>query len=286
MKNYVKLAAVLTLIMFFVPLSAQSIEERLNIVSEADNVSSKPVEQNNSTDITSANSPAVVKKKTKVEIPAPAAEDKIILESAVNYFSNADYYSASLKIDELLAAYPASMYLDQALIIRAKILAKNGDYAGAVAELSKISKESGEYPISLFLRAEIFKNAKDTNSAREMFLKLASMFPANDLADDALINLGDIYLASGSSDKALETATGIIKNYADRETVDDAYFLLGKIFMQDKNLRDLQRARDVYKKFIYMAEVEKAPFFANSPLLRRVKTNYNDLNKFYFSEKN
>lgn len=268
-----------------VSISAESIEDRLNIVTDSES-SSDNISELNKNEGDKSSSAFTVQKKVKAELPPPAAEDKILLESAVNYFSNGDYSSSLMKIDELLSTYPASLYLDQAIIIRAKILSKNGDYKNAAAELSKVSKESGEYPVSLYLLAEIYKNAKDTNHAREMFLKLASMFPANDLADDSLLNLGDIYLADGLSEKALETAAGIIKNYSDRETVDDAYFLLGKIFMQDKNLRDLQKARQVYKKFIFKAEVEKDPYFLNSPLLNRVRINYDNLNKYYFNEKN
>lgn len=263
-------------------INAGSIEDRLREVQQKE--SQNNVTAESSVDTNSISEKNDVQKKQKVELPPAAAEDKVLLESAVNYYNSGNMTSALKKLEDLEKTYPQSPYLDQAALWKARIYNRQGKIKEALDSLKPIEKDSGEYPSALYLAGKIYFAGRRYEGAKDFFFKLSSMFPGNDLADDSLVYLAKIYLAEGDGGRALETTVQIITNYPDRDTADDAYFMLGQIYMKDKSLQDLQRARAVFKKFIYKAEKEKDPVFASSPLLARVKKDYEYLNKYYFNE--
>ncbi|OPZ80447.1 MAG: hypothetical protein BWY76_03354 [bacterium ADurb.Bin429] len=112
---------------------------------------------------------------------------------------------------------------------------------------------------------------------------MSARFPEHELADDALIALSRVNVAQGSGTMAVENLLKVIRLYADRETVDDAYFNLGKVYETDTVLRDLARAREVYRTFTRKAD-EGEPRFASSPLLPRVKRDLEYINRTFFPE--
>lgn len=224
------------------------------------------------------------KKKEKVEIPAAITEDMAILETGINLYNTGNYQSSINKLNELKTNFQNSLYIDQAKQWLAKNYLKINNPEKALQELEEIDKQSGEYPASLYLKANIYQNQKNSNKAKETFYKLASLFPEHNLADNSLIMLGKLFLQEKNGNNALTITIKLIKNYADRETIDESYFLLAKIFEKDPILKDMEKARLAYKKFIYKANVEKNPFFYNSPLLIRVKKDLKYLEKNFFGQ--
>lgn len=281
-----KKIAIIIALLFSANLFAGSIEDKLREV-QSDAAADKPIAaESNDSQQTMNNGSETEQKKQKIQLPPPSSEDKVLLESAVNYYNSGNMDASLKKLQDLEKTYPQSLYLDQTSLWKAKIYKRQGNIAQALEALKPIKKDSGEYPSALFLAGEIYYSGKRYEGAKDFFFKLASMFPGNDLADDSLIYLSRIYLAAGNGQRALETAVQLLTNYPDRDTADDAYFMLAQIYMKDKSLQDLQKARALYKKFINKAENKNDPIFAKSPLLARVKRDYNYINKYYFNEGN
>jgi TolA-binding protein len=216
-------------------------------------------------------------------ISFPSA-DEALLKSGIQLFEASLYANSRQKLEELKSKYPDSPYKDIASIWLSRILIESGKLDEAITMLKSINQESGEYPSALFFTGEIYLRKGEEPGAIEYFYKVASQSPDHYLADDSLIAISKIYLKNNKGNQALEAAIRVIKNYQKRETIDDAYFLIAQVFEKDAMLKDVGIARKLYKIFIKKAEVEKAPFFNNSPLLSRVKNNLSNIESKYYNK--
>lgn len=267
---------------------AQTTQEKLQEVlgDEGNTVKDPLTEKLNANSEIKTDEPKSPAKSKKAEGMAPAGEDKVLLDMGINLFISGDNPAALEKFKLLKSKYPQSPFVDQSNIWTAKTYAKLSDYKKAAESLALVQEKSGEYPAALLNAGQIYFLTKDYTKAKENFYKVSSMFPGHDLADDALISLAKIYSLQNEGNEAVETLVRVIKNYPDRDTVDDAYYLLGRIYEKDPMLKDVEKARSIYKKFIYKADVEKNPKFANSPLYERVKRELDYINKQYFMQGN
>jgi outer membrane protein assembly factor BamD (BamD/ComL family) len=257
----------------------KNIEILKAILTEPNNTQIRKVQTNpNST----ANT-APKRSQIKGSIPSPVTPDMTLLETGINIY-NSENYSAAINIfEKIKREYPQSPYLDQAKQWLAKSHVKQSKHKEALKELLTINQQSGEYPAALYLTADIYKNLKKFKQAEEHYQKVYAQFPFHEKADNALLTLAKLQLLEKNGNNALENTIKMIKNYSDRETIDDAYYLLGKIFERDIILKDMEKARLVYKKFIYKAEKEQNPFFKDSPLINRVKKDLKYIEKYYFN---
>lgn len=215
-------------------------------------------------------------------INSPASEDKAILESGIMLYNSSNFAASIEKFKQLKEKFPQSVYLDMANQWLARAYMKSGNNKDAFASLELIPQTSGEFPAALFLSGQIFFAMKDYVNASERFHRVASQFPSHDLADDALINLSKTNLFQGNGNLAVDNLLNVIKNYSDREMVDDAYYNLAKVYEKDKMLRDLEQARSLYRKFIEKSDSGEQ-YFVNSPLKERVKRDLADIDKRFFS---
>ena len=225
------------------------------------------------------------KKKKGGELPPAAGPDKTLLITGINLLDAGNDPAAIEKFRQIKEKYPTGMYSDQASIWLARAYIKQGKYADAVAETGKIPEDSGEYPAAVYLAGQIYSTQKQYDKALDAFYRISSRFPGHDLADNALIEAGKIYLTTKNGVQALSAASIVVKSYPDRETLPDAYFLIGQVLEKDPSMRDIEKARLVFKKFVYRAEVEKVDIFAKSPLLARTKRELNYLDKNFFKTK-
>lgn len=219
------------------------------------------------------------------DMPAPAGADKTLLESGIRFYELGNNDAALDKLSQIRSKYAASPYVDQSAVWMARTYLRKGKTAEALTELGKIGEDSGEYPYSLFLSGHIYRMEHKYESALESYEKISSRFPGHDLADDALVEAGKMYLSQKNGQLALSAAAQIVKSYPDRDTIDDAYFLIGMVLEKDQTLRDLEKSYLVFKKFVYRAETEKADAFAKSPLLDRVKEEIAYLEKNFLKGK-
>ncbi|MGL4370158.1 MAG: tetratricopeptide repeat protein [Spirochaetota bacterium] len=221
-------------------------------------------------------------KKKGGEIPPAAGADKVLLDTGINLLDAGNDPAAIEKFRQLKEKYPAGNYSDLASIWLAKAYLKQGKYREAAAEAEGIAEDSGEYPAAVFLAGQIYRTQKNNDKALDAFYRVSSRFPGHDLADNALIETGKIYLSMKNGSQALSSASIVVRSYPDRETLPDAYYLIGMVLEKDPAMRDIEKARLVLRKFVYRAETEKADSFAKSPLLDRVKRELLYLDRNFF----
>ncbi len=214
-------------------------------------------------------------------VPGMTSPDEVLLKTGIEFYESELYPQAAARFRELKEKYPGSVYRDSASLWLGKIYIKDYKYSRAITELQSIPEDSGEYPRALFLIADASRTRGEATDSIEYYNRLASRFPTHELADNALLNIATIYMKEEKGDKALTFTVRLIKYYKNRETVDDAYYLLGKIYEKDPTLKDIETARRVYKLFLAKAE-NGDNFFKNSPLKKRVKNDLVHLEKRFF----
>ncbi len=220
-------------------------------------------------------------RKKKSDAKGQASADEALYKSGIDFF-NANLFDASIKsFDELKSKHKESPRLHSALIYSGKAYMRLGNFSKASEELLAVPAGSGEYPASLYHLAEAQIGMGKKDDAIATLYRLSTQYPQTSLADDALVHLSQIFLQEKKGHQALEAAVKIIRHYGDRETIDDAYFMIGQIYEKDPLLRDVEVSRKIYRIFIQKAE-NGDTYFADSPLLRRVKRELKSLEKRYF----
>ncbi|HON15766.1 MAG TPA: tetratricopeptide repeat protein [Spirochaetota bacterium] len=210
-----------------------------------------------------------------------SGKDEILFKTGIQLFETSMYDHSLAKFKELLNTYPSSKFADSAHIWLGKIYIRKYQYDDAIREFDSVKENSGEYPASLYYKGDSYKLKGDSIKAIENYNKLAGEFPENDLADNAIINIGKLYLAESKGYQALEAGLKIVKYYKDSESIDDAYYLIGKVYEKDSILKDIELAHKYYRMFLKKAE-NKEKYFVDSPLLQLVKSDIQFLEKTYF----
>lgn len=225
-------------------------------------------------------------KRQRAEIPTAPSPDMLLLKTGMQLFNLSQLEAALKKFNEVKTKYPQSSLRDIATIWTGKINLKLNRTDDAIREFSSISESSGEYPSALYYLGEAELRMDAKTKAIEYYYKLASQFPEYEFADKALIELTKIYISEGKGDQSLESAVKIIKHYPDRDTIDDAYYYVGKVFESDPQLKDVEIARKIYEIFLRKAGDAGDKHFWNSPLKGRVKRDLRYLEETYFKMEN
>lgn len=212
--------------------------------------------------------------------PKVTTEEEVLLRTGVDFYKNGLYDASLRKFQELGAKFPKGALKESAGFWTGKVMVKLYRYDDAIREFSAVTPESGDYQASLFFIGECYQMKGDRITSIEYYQKVYSLFPARDLADKALLNIGRLYLEQQKGPQALDSAVRLVKEYKDRDTVDDAYYLMGKIYEKDPRLKDVETARRIYRQFMKKAESE--PQFANSPLKKKVAEDLARIEKMYF----
>jgi TolA-binding protein len=221
------------------------------------------------------------KEKKQKETLGMSQSDEVLLKTGIQFY-NSGLYPFSLKqFGELMTKYPQSQFRDSAAMYSGKIYFKQHQYDKAIEQYASIQDKSGEYPNALYYTAETHSVKGDPQQSIEFYAKVSSLFPDHELADDALLKVGRLYLNQQKGLQALDTTLTLIKYYSARETVDDAYYLLGTIFMKDPALKDFEKARKIYRSFMKKA-AEGEPRFSKSPLRFRVQSELSRIEKNYY----
>ena len=219
--------------------------------------------------------------KKEGETLSMSEPDEVLLKSGIEFY-NSGLYTFSLKqFNELNKNFPQSEFKDTSKIYTGKIYLKLFKYDNAIKAFSSVPKNSGEYAASLYYLGESQNIKGNFLSSIEKYQSVASQFPDHDLADNALLKIGKLYLRKKKGQQALETTVKLIKYYRDRNTIDDAYYLLGNIFLKDPMMKDIETARKVYKVFLKKAR-SGTPYFEKSPLRERVQKDLAHIEKYHF----
>jgi TolA-binding protein len=212
--------------------------------------------------------------------PKVTTEEEVLLRTGIDFYKNGMYDASLRKFQELGGKFPKGALKESAGFWAGRVMARLYRYDDAIREFSAVTPESGDYQASLFFIGECYQMKGDRVASIEYYQKVYSLFPSRDLADKALLNIGKLYLDQQKGPQALDSAVRLVKEYKDRDTVDDAYYLMGKIYEKDPRLKDVETARRIYRQFIKKAETD--PQFANSPLKKKVADDLARIEKMYF----
>lgn len=285
----IKTCCTLTAVLLVLPLYSKDFNKTEEIINTL-------LKTREETEHVPAKSPVITKKtgKRPVEEKEEKADEKpagmsspdeVLLKTGIQLYNSNLLDHAEEKFRELVREYPRSPYLDNSRIWLSRIYIKKYKYGDAIKELSEIKSDSGEYPLSLYNTGYCHMAEGNEIKSIEFFHRVSSRFPEHQLADNAILYSGKIFLRNRKGDQALESAIKLIKFYGQRETADDAYYLLGKIYEKDPLLKDPEIARTIYRKFLKKAN-SGDPVFSRSPLKIRVKKDLRYIEKNYFRLKN
>lgn len=265
----------------------QKTEEMINsiLAEENSDADKKTDPENNPTDKKSGETTNTENKETgeekKNQNNAMSGKDEVLLKTGIQLYESGLIDHSILRFNDLIKNYTSSPFVNNARMWAGKIHLKKYQYDEAIKQFNDIKEQSGEYPAALYYKAEAYRYKSDPINAIENFQKISSSYPEHELADNAILSSGKLYLKSGKGSQALESAIRIIHNYKDRETVDDAYYLIAKVYEKDPILKDLEVSRKFYKNFLKKSE-QKLKHFSDSPLIPAVKNDLRHLEKTYF----
>ncbi|HNW29922.1 MAG TPA: tetratricopeptide repeat protein [Spirochaetota bacterium] len=212
--------------------------------------------------------------------PRITNEEQVLLKTGIDFFNNGLYDHSLKKFQDLSAKFPQGTYKDSARFWMGKIYLKQYKYDDAIREFSSVTAESGDYPASLYYAGESMLMKGNQIASIEYYQRVQAQFPSHELADKALLNIARLYLNQQKGTQALDSAVKIIKFYKDRDTVDDAYYMMGKVYEKDPKLKDIETARKIYRQFIKKGETD--PRFGRSPLRKRVQEDLQRVDRMYF----
>lgn len=213
--------------------------------------------------------------------PAMSGNDEILLKTGIQLYESGMYDHALSRFNDLIKNFSSSKFIDSARIWAGKIYIRKYDYDSAIREFNSIGEKSGEYPAALFYKGESLRIKGDTVAAIESYQKIPATWPDNELADNSILITGKLYLSSGKGYQSLDSALRIIRYYKNTESIDDAYYLVAKIYEKDPLLKDVEMARKFYRAFLKKADSGQK-YFVDSPLKEIVKKDLDYLDKTYF----
>jgi len=226
-------------------------------------------------------SPKTEKGEKKEKTFTTTSADEALMKTGIQFYHNG-MFAHSLKVfNELLAKFPQSQYRDVSRIWIGKIHINLHRYDKALAEFTAIREDSGEYPAAMYHTGECHMLKGEAVKAIEFYQNVYSRYPDKEIAAKSLLNSARLYLDIQKGAQAMETAVRLIKSYPKSETIDDAYYLLGKIYEKDAELKDIEIAKKIYKAFLKKAKAGEE-HFKNSPLRKRVEQDLKYLEKKHF----
>jgi len=217
---------------------------------------------------------------SKKSMTSPSA-DEVLYKTGIQFYETEMYEAAIKNFQELKSKYPQSQFSQNGAIWSGKANLQLRKFSKAIQDFSSIDQQSGEYPASLFYVGESYLRMGKRTDSVQYFYRVATQFPKYELADDALIKLGTIYLQDRKGSLALKAAARVIRLYGTDSNIDDAYYLIAQVYEKDPVLRDVEISRKVYKTFIEKAGNNES-HFKNSPLLRRVKRDLRHIERTFF----
>ncbi len=82
-----------------------------------------------------------------------------------------------------------------------------------------------------FAAVQALQEAEQEELALELALELSTRFPRSEKADDALFFAAEFHFKQGAPASALETLFLLLERYQESDSLDDAYYLLGRIYL-------------------------------------------------------
>jgi len=167
----------------------------------------------------------------------------------VAYFKKGDWPTAKEYIQKFSADLPRShAFLVEAHYVLGLSEFNLGEYADAIKTFQKIAKNFPETPTMVKTAelniAKCHYKMKDTKEALKKFRLLIAKYPASEVAQEALIWLGDHYLQTADYDNATLHYTQFLKDYPGSDKIDIVRFELGQVY---EATEEFDKAINIYK---------------------------------------
>ncbi len=185
-----------------------------------------------------------IEKCTKVIAYYPESKyvDDAIFLLGMCYFRTGDYTKAIRKFNELLSNFPESEFCEDARYWRSVCLFYGGKEEIAIDSLQTIADENPERAEdAMFMIGELAYQNGDYIEAKSAFLLFLEKFPSGHLAPKAHLRLGQIEWSFEEYEKAVEHLVNISEGDLPFEDYYTSQELLAKCYVKLNRLDDAER---------------------------------------------
>lgn len=135
-----------------------------------------------------------ITKSSKVLAYYPESKyvDDALFLLGMSFYRTADYTKALRKFEELLDAFPESEYADEAEYWKTLCIYEDGEFDRALERLKNLSDAGAFAERSKFMMAELFYEQEDYISAKETYLDYLSTYPSGRYQSLAYFRLANI----------------------------------------------------------------------------------------------
>jgi len=221
----------------------------------------------------------------KLESPPKAPEAKLFLTRIRELYRALKYPRVIEICREMEKTYPKGIATDQALLLKARALVKQGRFPEGRKLMKKVTREAGAVSIqaealywlgnsywnrhenssarrefqrllkrypeskwsikSLYAMGRIYETAKNVSKARECYLRIGKRAPQHELASKGTWRVGWTEYRAGNYRKAKEAFDDCLKRYPASEVVSAALYWKGRA---EEKSRNIEAARKIYRR--------------------------------------
>ncbi len=188
-----------------------------------------------------------VNKASKVLAYYPESKwvDDALFLLGMCFYRTGDYPKAVRKFDELIEAFPESKYIQEAHFWRTLCAYELGEFDAALDRLKELS-EKGEFAEkSLFMVAELFYEQGDFISAKESYINYLSRYPSGEYVSLAHFRLANIAFVQEQYLECIKEARLIHEKRVTPAEFFNSRMLIGEAFTE---LDSLKTALEHYQK--------------------------------------
>ncbi len=143
----------------------------------------------------------------KLKSPPKAPDAKLFLTRVRELFRALKYPRVIETCREMEKTYPQGIATDQALLLKARVLSKQGRFSEGGKLMKKVIREAGAASIqaeALYWLGNSSWNRQENSSARREFQRLLKRYPESKWSIKALYAMGRIYETAKKTSKARE----------------------------------------------------------------------------------
>lgn len=193
-------------------------------------------------------------------------EDEASYIEAKALYENREFDEAIKLFEEICIDFSWSDNVDNSqYFIGASWLGKatdiNGDLTAPIylpyakEAFLKVEKNSTRYVDALCGIGEVHYLLAEYDSSRNYCFTIYEMYPASDIADNALLILGNSYRKLGEYDSSIVWYEDVIENYIDESAYDNALYWAADYYYDRKNIEaNLIKAKEYYETYILIAD--------------------------------
>ena len=149
---------------------------------------------------------------------------------------------------DFISTYPDSKFVAQAHFQAARLAGRRGDFTAAAGEFAEFADKYSKHPnagAARFLAIDSFCRANNSEKAEVQLKKLSSAPDSKEAFTSAVLAVGEYFLNSGNTAKALDTVNQMILQHPELDRRSDIMFLKSRILFKkadyDAAIKELDR---------------------------------------------